>query len=235
MALTPVVENVKMTADTLGMLAGNNAAADRWVQRGSTLLSTLKHPIDTVSTSHADAIAQIEAHEGAGDQFSAGMVAGELGANDAVTVVGGVEGGAAVARMVRAGVPKVVSTLGTLAEESGVKTPSSRWEPGRSIVMKTTKGTPPVFSTVQRRFWKNQGLTSAPSRINPVSGKVESMELSHRFVPQRLTLFPPNVRNAPFNLEPLWPQEHAAVDWYRWRTLDPTLKPTVPEPSKPLF
>lgn len=143
--------------------------------------------------------------------------------------------GATAAPRIVLGAAEFGPRISSVLEDAGIQTPSSRWEPGMSIVRKTTQGNSPAFSTVQKRFWKNQGLQKAPTRLNPSTGSRESMELSHRFIPQRLTLFPPAIRNSPFNLEPLWPQEHAAVDWYRWRTLDPNLKPLVPEPSKPLF
>ena len=49
-----------------------------------------------------------------------------------------------------------------------------------------------------------QGL--APQRVNPTTGDVESMELHHT----------PAQRNGGlFDVQPVWPDEHAAVDPFR--------------------
>ena len=49
-----------------------------------------------------------------------------------------------------------------------------------------------------------QGL--APQRINPVNGRIESMELNH---------VPPQREGGLFDVQKVWPDEHAAVDPYR--------------------
>jgi len=220
-------EPYKASFDFWAGAAGNEEAAERTEARVEGVINTVTSPIGTLVGGHKAALTQIEAHEAAGERFSSGMVGGELGANDALLAYGGAQAATGAARALSSG------RMGFLLEEAGLTTPKTRWTPGRSIVMKTKKGQAPAFSTVQKRFWKNQGMKKAPQRVNPVTGTTESMELSHRFAPQRFTLLPPNIRNAGFNLEPLWPQEHAAVDWYRWQTLDPRLKPLVPTPRKP--
>jgi len=199
------------------------------------LAPVLYDPIGTASDYFDAVAAETQRRIDAGDHFGAGEVFTErLTAPAATALFSAADAARALPSLARSAAtvgPRVTTVL----EEAGLSTPSTRWQAGNSIVRKTTEGNAPAFSTVQKRFWKNQGMPGAPRRANPVTGKQESMELSHRFVPQRLTLVPRNIRNAPFNLETLWPEEHAAVDWYRWQTLDPTLKPLVPQPKKPLF
>jgi RHS repeat-associated protein len=125
--------------------------------------------------------------------------------------------------------------IGEALDDAGITTPSSRWARGESIVRKTVSGNDPAWATVRSRYWKSEGYAGPPRRTNAVTGAVESMELNHRIIPQRWGFVPNPVRNAPWNLEELWPEEHGAVDWYRWQTLDPRLKALVPEPPKPRF
>lgn len=56
----------------------------------------------------------------------------------------------------------------------------------------------------------------APRRpFNPLNGKInEPMELHHMLFPQRSGL-PHVFVNARFNLKPVWPEQHAAVDPFR--------------------
>ena len=75
---------------------------------------------------------------------------------------------------------------------------------------------------MRQRFWKNEALNSAktyspsnltrmkkglaPQRINPRTGKVESMELHHT----------PAMRDGGlFRFKKVWPDEHAAIDPFR--------------------
>ena len=47
----------------------------------------------------------------------------------------------------------------------------------------------------------------APQRINPRTQRVESMELNHNIRPQR--------EGGLFDVQKVWPDEHAAVDPFR--------------------
>jgi len=133
--------------------------------------------------------------------------------------------------------PRTLSIARTGAETAkvglGIGTRPGRWQVGEPINSKTAAGTDPSFGAVRNRFWRNRGNSGPETRVNPTTGKAESMELSHEYIPQRWQIFPPWVRNAEWNLRPRWPEDHAAVDWYRWQTLDPVLKANVPEPPKP--
>lgn len=55
---------------------------------------------------------------------------------------------------------------------------------------------------------------SAPQRINPTTGRMESMELHHDLIPQRSGL-PKTLINQRWNLRKVWPDEHRAIDVYR--------------------
>lgn len=54
----------------------------------------------------------------------------------------------------------------------------------------------------------------APQRINPETGATESLELHHKYLPQRSGL-PRTLTDRPENLQKVWPDEHRAVDPYR--------------------
>lgn len=100
------------------------------------------------------------------------------------------------------------------------------WHVGDPIDNLTTKGNDPSWSAARSRFWKNEANNNpgnyrledlprmrrglAPQRVNPDTGEIESMELHHTYVPQR-----ERIENGEWNLTPLWPDEHAAVDQYR--------------------
>jgi len=60
--------------------------------------------------------------------------------------------------------------------------------------------TPEQRAEVEARGWRG------PQRINPVTGQMETMELSHEPVP---------LREGGTEVVPRWPDEHAAVDPYR--------------------
>jgi hypothetical protein len=75
---------------------------------------------------------------------------------------------------------------------------------------------------VRQRYWKNQAALNptvydsanlarmqnglAPQRVNPTTGLIESMELDHT---------PPQRVGGLFDVERVWPDEHAAVDPFR--------------------
>ncbi|HEY3352553.1 MAG TPA: RHS repeat-associated core domain-containing protein, partial [Polyangia bacterium] len=98
------------------------------------------------------------------------------------------------------------------------------WKVGQDIWKRTAKGTPPSWSTVRSRFWKNEAARDganarwgesnvrrmrrglAPERFNPDKGGMEAMELSHEPLPARA---------GGHRVVPRWPQDHAAVDPYR--------------------
>lgn len=96
------------------------------------------------------------------------------------------------------------------------------WKVGDPITNLTSKGTSPSWSAVRSRYWKNEAYYHperwdksnlermqrglAPQRINPLTGKLESMELHHN---------PAQREGGLFEVEPLWPGEHASVDPYR--------------------
>lgn len=54
----------------------------------------------------------------------------------------------------------------------------------------------------------------APQRSNPVTGKLESMEIHHESIPQRAGM-PSLIQNSKANLRRVWPDEHKAIDEYR--------------------
>ncbi|MDZ4859535.1 MAG: RHS repeat-associated core domain-containing protein, partial [Candidatus Hydrogenedentes bacterium] len=98
----------------------------------------------------------------------------------------------------------------------------SGWKLGNPIDELTSKGTTPAWSTVRQRYWKNEALNNpdvynasnldrmkrglAPQRPNPRTGQLESMELHHT---------PPQREGGMFNLERVWPDDHALVDVFR--------------------
>lgn len=87
----------------------------------------------------------------------------------------------------------------------------------------TAKGTTPAWNTVRQRFWKNEAFHNgtnysksnimrmqkglAPQRINPITGRIESMELHHHVIPQR--------NGGLFDFLKVWPDEHRALDPFR--------------------
>ena len=101
------------------------------------------------------------------------------------------------------------------------------WKVGDPITNLTRKGNIPSWSTVRRRYWRNEahnyvpgkgpidwtetqlarmqkGL--APQQINEITGLLESMELHH---------VPAQRYGNLFDFIPLWPADHALVDTYR--------------------
>jgi hypothetical protein len=97
------------------------------------------------------------------------------------------------------------------------------WSLGDPITNLTYRGNLPSWSTVRERYWKNEAYYSqdqysesnvsrmqqglAPQRLNPLTGKWESMEL-HHVIPQR--------EGGLFDVVPVWPDEYARVDPYRY-------------------
>ncbi|MFN7845118.1 MAG: hypothetical protein ACK5N9_25630, partial [Pirellula sp.] len=96
------------------------------------------------------------------------------------------------------------------------------WHVGDPINNLTSKGNVPSWSAVRQRFWKNQAHQNAsnysatnlermqrglaPQRLNPHTGKLESMELHHT---------PPQRAGGLFDVRPVWPNEHALIDPFR--------------------
>ncbi|RZQ63510.1 RHS repeat-associated core domain-containing protein [Amycolatopsis suaedae] len=98
------------------------------------------------------------------------------------------------------------------------------WKCGDDVFSPTASGKEPAWSTVRARFWKNEAAEPAvadqygeanvarmqrgraPQRNNPVTGKVESMELSHEPIPARA---------GGQLVTPRWPEDHANIDPHR--------------------
>jgi hypothetical protein len=96
------------------------------------------------------------------------------------------------------------------------------WKVGDSINNRTAAGKVRSWNTVRSRYWKTEALNNplnysqtnlarmqqglAPQRINPNTGEVESMELHHS---------PPQRDGGLFDVEAVWPEEHATIDPYR--------------------
>ena len=82
----------------------------------------------------------------------------------------------------------------------------------------------------RRDYWKNEAAKhpdlysaenlarmrngSAPQRINPKTGQIESKELHHGIIPRRSGL-PRTLVDQPGNLKQVWPDEHRAIDPFR--------------------
>jgi RHS repeat-associated protein len=98
------------------------------------------------------------------------------------------------------------------------------WSTGDDIYTLTRAGNKPAWSTVRGRYWKNEAANPqidswsdsnldrmrrglAPQRHNRDKGGTESMELSHEPIPYR---------DGGTAVIPRWPQDHAAVDPYRF-------------------
>ncbi|TDO68097.1 RHS repeat-associated protein [Kribbella sp. VKM Ac-2571] len=99
------------------------------------------------------------------------------------------------------------------------------WRVGDPVYTPTRAGNDPSWTTVRARYWKNEAANpgaeqkwgkgnvermqrgSAPQRYNPDKGGTESMELSHEPVPFRM---------GGQNIVPRWPQDHAAIDPFRF-------------------
>lgn len=110
----------------------------------------------------------------------------------------------------------------TKAEKMTLPNATKGWKPGDPINNLTAAGKVPSWSTVRSRYWKNEAISNpstyskrnlsrleqglAPQRINPRTGQIESMELNHT---------PPQRDGGLFDVEKLWPDEHAAVDPFR--------------------
>jgi len=96
------------------------------------------------------------------------------------------------------------------------------WKLGDPINNLTSKGNVPAWGTVRQRFWKNEALNNpgeynadnvsrmqrglAPQRLNEATGKWESMELHHT---------PAQRDGGLFDVQKVWPDEHALIDPYR--------------------
>jgi YD repeat-containing protein len=96
------------------------------------------------------------------------------------------------------------------------------WRVGDPVNNLTSAGNVPSWATVRSRYWKNEALTNAaewsednvarmqsglaPQRMNPYTGELESMELNH---------VPAQRDGGLFDVEQVWPDDHAAVDPFR--------------------
>ena len=115
-----------------------------------------------------------------------------------------------------------------LADRVGVAVERKGWKLGDPIDNLTRAVKKPAWSTVRKRYWKNEVMNNAenyseencsrmkkglaPQQYNEITGKVESMEL-HHVIPQRTKL--PGINNIN-NLKPVWPDEHEVIDPYRF-------------------
>jgi RHS repeat-associated protein len=81
----------------------NDAAADRMVARGDAIGGFVSHPIKTVAGAHAQAFDTILRHEQAGEYFSSGAEAGELGVADTAAISGVAAGTRSLLRLARNG------------------------------------------------------------------------------------------------------------------------------------
>lgn len=115
--------------------------------------------------------------------------------------------------------PGSLSNVGRLAATEATEV--CGWQLGEDMRNRTIFGSVPKWSTVRRRYWRNQahlhpenyeehelqrmreGL--APQRYN-AKGELESKELHHR---------PPQREGGLFDFEEVWPEEHANLDEYR--------------------
>ena len=92
------------------------------------------------------------------------------------------------------------------------------WKVGDPINNLTAKGNVPTWSAVRQRILKNEAFYKpeaypgnlermkrglAPQRINPTTGELESMTFHHD---------PPQRAGGLFDVEMLWPDDHAIVD-----------------------
>jgi RHS repeat-associated protein len=96
------------------------------------------------------------------------------------------------------------------------------WRVGDPINNLTSAGNVPSWNTVRARFWKNEAAANAanysetnlvrmqrglaPQRVNPSNRKLESMELHHT---------PAQRDGGLFDVQKVWPDEHAAIDPFR--------------------
>lgn len=96
------------------------------------------------------------------------------------------------------------------------------WRLGDPINNLTSVGNIPSWSAVRARYWKNEALYYAdnysatnlqrmkqglaPQRINPNTGRLESMELHH---------IPAQRDGGLFDVLKVWPDEHATIDPFR--------------------
>jgi RHS repeat-associated protein len=149
-------------------------------------------------------------------------IAGLDATSNAIAVANMVDGGGEVGLGVKAFIRWVAKALAKDGAESAA---GKGWRVGEDIYVATRAGDSPAWSTVRSRFWKNVAADKdsaalwgegnldrmrnglAPQRYNPQLGGMESMELSHEPVP---------FRDGGTNIVPRWPQDHAAVDPYRF-------------------
>jgi len=114
-----------------------------------------------------------------------------------------------------------------LRGEQGIPSPTSAnstigWRVGDPTNNLTARGTIPSWSAVRQRIWKSEAfynsemyaeediarmrLGLAPQRVDPLTGKTQSMELHHD---------PPQRVGGLFDVNPVWPADHARLDPFR--------------------
>ena len=119
-------------------------------------------------------------------------------------------------------VGKAVRNTAGDASKKTLPNTTKGWKVGEPINNLTSKGNVPKWNTVRQRYWKNEALKKAdnyspanvdrmkkglaPQRINPKTGKVESMELHHT---------PPQRDGGLFDVKEVWPDQHGAIDPFR--------------------
>jgi len=117
---------------------------------------------------------------------------------------------------------RAARTLERLDDAADAPHATKGWKAGDPITNLTSKGATPSWSTVRRRYWKNQALYHperyspsnlertrkglAPQRYNRAKGVWESMELHHS---------PAMREGGLFDFVEVWPDEHRAVDPFR--------------------
>jgi hypothetical protein len=120
------------------------------------------------------------------------------------------------------GAGSIDSISGELLDDLDTSIRGQGWKAGGPIDNLTSKGNVPSWDAVRERFWKNEAKYngdnysaenlqrmrsgSAPQRLNPVTGLMESMELHH---------FPPQRVGGVFEFRLVWPEDHAAIDPFR--------------------
>ncbi|MGE5195860.1 MAG: hypothetical protein ACM3JI_00850, partial [Anaerolineae bacterium] len=148
----------------------------------------------------------------------ADFFAPETKANDSFFVIGAIPPPVAAGRVAVGEAGRLPATLAS--DVWG-------WKVGQDIRNRNIFGTVPKWSTVRKRYWKNQALWAksnpgqkqylpehlermekglAPQQVNPRTGQLENKELHHN---------PPQREGGLFDFIEVWPSEHAQLDEFR--------------------